>query len=79
MSDELVAELEQIQAAYKAAVEAWIVAIKEEEALVSTAPDSIEDIDKWEDAHFREDDARNKVIELKQQYEDGLREKFFNF
>ncbi|QAY97051.1 hypothetical protein CWB41_15990 [Methylovirgula ligni] len=79
MSDELVAELEQIQAAYKAAVEAWIVAIKEEEALVSTAPKSIEDIDKWEDAHFREDDARNKVIELKQQYEDGLREKFFNF
>lgn len=79
MSDEIVAELEQIQAAYKAAVEAWIVAIKEEEALVSTAPKSIEDIDKWEDAHFREDDARNKVIELKQQYEDGLREKFFNF
>jgi hypothetical protein len=79
MSDELVAELEQIQAAYKAAVDAWIVAIKEEEALVSTAPESIADIDKWEDAHFREDDARNKVIELKQQYEDGLREKFFKF
>lgn len=79
MSDELVAELEQIQAAYKAAVEAWIAAIKQEEALVSTAPASIEELDKWEDAHFREDDARNKVIELKQQYEDGLREKFFNF
>jgi hypothetical protein len=79
MSDELVAELDQLQAAYKAAVETWIAAIKEEEALVSIAPQSIEDLDKWEDAHFREDDARNKVIDLKQQYEDGLREKFFKF
>ncbi len=79
MSDELVAELDQLQAAYKTAVEAWIAAIKEEEALVSTAPESIEYLDKREDAHFREYDARNKVIETKQQIEDSLREKFFKF
>jgi hypothetical protein len=78
MSD-VVAELDQIQAAFKAAVETWIAAIKEEEALVSSAPQSVEDLDKWEDAHFKEDDARNKVIEIKQQLEDALREKFFKF
>ena len=78
MSD-VVAELDQLQAAFKAAVETWIAAIKEEEALVSIAPQSVEDLDKWEDAHFKEDDARNKVIEIKQLYEDALREKFFKF
>ena len=30
------AELDQLQRAYKTAVEAWIVAIREEEALAST-------------------------------------------
>lgn len=78
MSD-VAAELDQLQVAYKAAVEAWITAIREEEALVATAPQSIEDLDAWEDAHFKEDDARNKVIDAKHQYEDALREKFFNF
>ena len=78
MSD-VVAELDQLQTAYKAAVEAWIAASREEEALVSIAPQSIEDLDKWEGAHFKEDDARNKVIEIKQDYEDALREKFFKF
>lgn len=78
MSD-VIAELDQLQAAYKAAVEVWIAAIKAEETLLSTAPHSVEDLDKWEDAHFKEDDARNKVIDLKHQYEDALREKFFNF
>jgi hypothetical protein len=76
---DLTAELEQLQAAYKAAVDTWMGAIKDEEALVSIAPQSIEDLDKWEDAHFKEDDARNKVIDLKHQYEDALREKFFKF
>jgi hypothetical protein len=78
MSD-VVAVLTQLETTYRAAVEAWIAAIKHEEALVSTAPESIEDLDKWEEAHFKEDDARNKVIELKRQYEDALREKFFHF
>ncbi len=78
MSD-VVAELDQLDAAYRAAVETWIVAIKEEETLVSAAPQSVEDLDKWEDAHFKEDDSRNKVIELKHQLEDALREKFFKF
>ncbi len=72
-------ELAPLQATYKAAVEAWIAAIKEEKALVSIAPQSIEDLDKWADAHFKEEEARNKAIAVKRQYEDALREKFFKF
>ena len=76
---EVTVELDQLQAAYKAAIEEWIASIKEEESLVSVAPGSVEELDKWEDAHFKEDDARNKVLDLKRHYEDALREKFFKF
>ena len=67
-----------MQAAYKAAVEEWIVAIKEEEALASV-DHTVAEVDKWEGAHFREDEIRSKVKAAKQKYEDALREKFFGF
>ena len=34
---------------------------------------------KWEEAHFAEDDIRSKVKAAKKDYEDALRRKFFNF
>ena len=71
-------ELDQMQAAYKAAVEEWIGAIKEEEALASVNH-TIAEVDKWEAAHFAEDDIRGKVKAAKKKYEDALREKFFGF
>ena len=72
------AELDRMQNAYKAAVEEWIAAIKKEEELASV-DHSIADVDKWEGAHFKEDDVRNKVKAAKKAYEDALREKFFGF
>jgi hypothetical protein len=71
-------ELDQMQNAYKAAVEEWIAAIKEEEELASVNH-SVAEVDKWEGAHFKEEDVRNKVKAAKKQYEDALREKFFGF
>lgn len=53
-------ELDQMQSAYKAAVEEWIAAIKREEALASVNH-SIAEVDKWEDARFKEDEARRGV------------------
>jgi hypothetical protein len=76
MEDE--AELDQMQAAYKAAVEEWIKAIREEEALASVNH-SVAEVDEWEAAHFREDELRNAVKAAKKQYEDALRRKFFDF
>jgi hypothetical protein len=73
-----ISELDQMQAAYKAAVEEWIAAIRQEEALASVNHSEAE-IDSWESAGDREEEARAKAADAKQQYEDALREKFFSF
>jgi hypothetical protein len=70
--------LDQMQTAYIAAVEQWIDAIKQEEALASVNHTTAE-VDKWENAHFKEDEIRNRVKAAKRQYENALREKFFGF
>jgi hypothetical protein len=71
-------ELDALQTAYKAAVESWISAIRNEEALVS-ANHSMAEIDRWEQAHLDEDEMRNAVKAAKVSYEDALRAKFFGF
>ena len=71
-------ELDQLQAAYKAAVDEWVAAIREEEALAS-ATHSVAELDKWEAACFREDKKRREVIYKKRLYEDALRREFFGF
>jgi hypothetical protein len=73
-----VSDLNQMQAAYKEAVDQWVTAIREEEALASVNHSEAE-IDAWEAADFREEDARGKAKEAKKNYEGALREKFFNF
>jgi hypothetical protein len=70
--------LDQLQAAYKAAVEVWIKAIREEEELAS-GDHSVAEVDQWEAAHFGEEEARDKARAAKSEYEDALREKFFGF
>jgi uncharacterized protein YaaR (DUF327 family) len=70
--------LDELQAAYKAAVEEWISAIRKEEALASVNH-SVAEVDLWENAGFEEDEMRKTVKELKAKYEDALREKFFGF
>jgi hypothetical protein len=73
-----ISDLDQFQTAYKNAVDQWISTIREEEALAS-GDHSEAEIDTWEAAGFREEDARNKAKEAKKEYEDALREKFFGF
>jgi hypothetical protein len=58
-----------MQSAYKAAVEEWTAAIKQEEALESVNH-TIAEVDKWEAAHFAEDEIRSKVKAAKKRYED---------
>jgi len=72
------AELDGFQKAYKTAADAWVTAIREEEALASV-PHSIAEIDRWEAAHFREEDLRGAALEAKSRYEDALRKAFFDF
>jgi hypothetical protein len=70
--------LDQSRNAYKAAVEEWIAAIKQEEALASV-DHSVAEVDQWEQAHFKEDALRKKAKAAKKQYEDALRERFYGF
>ncbi len=74
-----ISELDRMQAAFKAAVDEWVVAIREEEDLASPAEHSEAEVDSWEAACFKEEDARKKARQAKKDYEDALREKFFNF
>ena len=71
-------DLDELQLVYKNAVEAWIAAIRKEEELASVNHD-VAEVDKWEAAHFAEDEMRTGVKEAKAKYEDALREKFFGF
>jgi hypothetical protein len=72
-------ELDQLQAEYKTAVDEWVAAIRQEEALASAADHSVADLDAWEEADQHEDDLREKAKDAKAAYEEALREKFFNF
>lgn len=72
------AELDKAQRSYRAAVEAWIAAIRHEEALAS-GNHSLAQVDRWEQAHFDEEGARSKAKAAKADYEAALRRKFFQF
>ena len=68
--------LDELQSAYNAAVEEWIAAIREEEALASVNH-SVAQVDQWEQAHFNEEELRNKAKATKKKYEAALRFEFF--
>jgi hypothetical protein len=66
------ADLDQLRLAYKAATDKWVEAIRAEEAL-ATPDHSMVAMERWDDAHFREDDAHTKATEAREAYKDGLR------
>ena len=70
-------ELDQMQATYVAAVEQWIDAIGQEEALASVN----HTIAKWTSGRIRTSTKTKPAIvkDAKRRYEDALRQKFFNF
>ena len=72
------AELDRMQSAYKAAVNEWIDTIRREEALASEIHD-VAEVDKWEEAADREEEARDKAKAAKAAYEAALRQEFFSF
>ncbi len=77
-SADLQQELDQLQADYKSAVDNWVKAIREEEALASGNHD-VAELDKWEAAHFREHKLHKEVDYRKRLYENALRKEFYGF
>jgi hypothetical protein len=72
------ADLDRLQASYKEAVEAWVEAIRKEEALASVTH-NVAEVDRWEAAYFQEEVLRMKARAAKREYEGALREQFFGF
>jgi hypothetical protein len=70
--------LHELQRTYKLAVEKWIAAIKHEEALASVQH-SVAKLDRWEQARFREDEIRAKMLEAKRAIRGALRKMLFGF
>ena len=66
------AELDELRLAYNKAVDDWVEAIRAEEAL-ATEDHSMVAMEKWDDAHFREQDAQAKAAEARDAYKDQLR------
>jgi hypothetical protein len=71
-------DLDALLAAYKASVEAWITAIRNEEQLA--IPDhSMRDWETWDRAVLEEEDAGEKATDARREYEDALRKSLLNF
>lgn len=71
-------ELDTLLSEYKARIEEWVVAIREEERLA--VPDhSMRDWDLWERAGLNEEEARDRASEAREAYEDALRKSLLNF
>jgi hypothetical protein len=66
------ADLDQLRLVYKQAVDNWVNAIRAEEAL-ATPDHSMVAMEKWDDAHFQEQDAQKKAKQARDAYKDGLR------
>jgi len=69
-------EYDRLRQAYKDAVDKWVAAIREEEAL-ATPDHSMIAMEHWDAAGFKEQDAQKKAIAAKEAYKDALR--MFNY
>ena len=71
-------ELTELRQAYNARVEEWIAAIRSEEELAKVDHEVVA-VDRWEHAHFAEEDARNEAKKARQDYQDALRRILYHF
>jgi hypothetical protein len=65
-------DLDKLRLAYKFAVEEWVNAIRAEEAL-ATPDHSMTAWEKWDTAHFAEQDSQSKGNKAREAYKDALR------
>jgi len=65
-------DLDALRLTYKQAVDAWVTAIRAEEALAT--PDHSETAwERWDDAGNLAEAAEDKAIQARDEYKDGLR------
>jgi hypothetical protein len=64
--------LDELQQAYKQAVDQWVAAIRAEEAL-ATSDHSEVAMERWDAAGFAEQDAQGNAKHARDAYKEGLR------
>ena len=70
--------LDELQQAYKQAVDAWVDAIRAEESLAN-ANHSETAMERWDAACFKEQDTQKAAQKAKDAYKDGLRKVNYGF
>jgi hypothetical protein len=70
--------LDQLRLDYKKAVDEWVDSIRAEEAL-ATPDHSMIAMEKWDTAHFTEEDAHARVTTAREAYKGALREVNYGF
>ncbi len=71
-------DLDQLRVDYKKTVDDWVETIRAEEAL-ATPDHSMIVMEKWDAAHFKEQDAQTKATEKRDAYKDELRRLNYGF
>jgi len=66
------ADLDHLRFAYKKATDEWVDSIRAEEAL-ATPDHSMIAWEKWDAAHFQEEDAHTKYTKAREASKDALR------
>jgi hypothetical protein len=69
-------QLDELQQAYKQAVDEWVIAIRAEKALAT--PDHSEvAMELWDRARFAEQDAQDEAKQARDAYKDALRHLYY--
>jgi predicted RNase H-like HicB family nuclease len=71
-------DFDQLLSNYKQAVDHWVDAIRAEETLAN-ADHSMIEMERWDDAGFKVDDAEKEAKEARDAYKDALRKKNYGF
>jgi uncharacterized protein (DUF885 family) len=66
------ADMDQLRLAYKKATDEWVNSIRAEE-LLATPDHSMIAWERWDAAHFTEQDASAKATDAREAYKDALR------
>jgi hypothetical protein len=71
-------DFDQLLSAYKKAVDNWVAAIRAEEAL-ATPDHSMVQMELWDDAGFKLQDAEAAAKKARDAYKNALRKKNYGF
>ena len=71
-------DFDQLVAEYHSAVDRWVDAIRLEESLANEDHSMVE-MEKWDDAEFKVEDAEKTAKAARDAYKDALREKNYGF